>query len=538
VNFKDANAKNCASLKNPANAHLVYPSPALRTAFNVALAIISGVLFAWSFPNVGAGWLMFIALLPLFVALSRAETYKGAFALGWLSQGIAWLIMVPWVIRVMSHYGGLPYLTGVVIFIAMCAYLGMYGGLFAVLFHRIAPSARFRRWLFVPLAWAVVEYLRTYLFSGFPWSLIAASIVDYTPLVQFDRVAGPYALGVLILLPSTLIAWLIVRKTKGQESPVLHTPLFAIAAVAIITFVWWTTGYVAQKVIVRPNAAPVARAALLQPNISQEMRWDNDNLVLIFRRMMAMTEEATNHGVQVVIWPESTVPLSYATTDFYQHAIEDVSRAHGVDIILGSVAEDAAQPDKLWNAAFLVSGGRTIGHYDKIRLVPFGEYVPLRQMLFFAHKLVHAVGQFEFGTKDTPLSGQFKYGPAICYEVVFPQIPRAQVVHGANVLVTITNDAWYDGTSAPRQHLNQARLRAIENDRYLLRAGTTGISAIIDPTGQIVKELAMGQQGIIYADFQPRTTITPYVHYGDWFAWVAMGAVVAGMWRRKESLSS
>ncbi|HEX3071373.1 MAG TPA: apolipoprotein N-acyltransferase [Thermoanaerobaculia bacterium] len=545
----------------------------MRTLLNAILAIVSGVLFAWSFPNVAAGWLMFIALVSLFVALSRTSSYKGAFALGWLSQGVAWLLMVPWVIRVMSHYGGLPYITGILLFIAMCAYLGMYGGLFALLFHRIAPGMRFRRWLFVPLTWAVVEYIRTYLFSGFPWSLIAASIIDYTPLVQFDRVAGPYALGVLILLPSALIAWLIVRGVgsgawgvgemdgvsgvggRGSETemsatllsptpdtrvshtqpPTPHTPIFAIAAVAIVTFVWWTTGYVAEKVIARPTAAPIARAALLQPNISQEMRWDNDNLVLIFRRMMAMTDEATSHGVQVVIWPESTVPLSYATTDFYRQAIEDTSRAHGADIILGSVAEDAAQPEKLWNAAFLVSGGRTIGHYDKIRLVPFGEYVPMRKMLFFAHKLVHAVGQFEFGTKDTPLDGLFRYGPAICYEVVFPQIPRTQVVHGANVLITITNDAWYDGTSAPRQHLNQARLRAIENDRYLLRAGTTGISAVIDPTGRIVQELAMGKQGIIYADFQPRTSVTPYVHYGDWFAWAAMVAVVVGMVRRKRS---
>ena len=574
MSFKGANDKNYASLEklqhgNAAPVQLVYPSPALRTSINAALAILSGVLFAWSFPNVAAGWLIFIALLPLFVALTRVESYKGAFAIGWLSQGVAWLLMVPWVIRVMSHYGGLPYITGLLIFVAMCAYLGMYGGLFAVLFHRIAPSIRFRRWLFVPIAWAVVEYIRTYLFSGFPWSLIAASIVDYTPLVQFDRVAGPYALGVLILLPSTLVAWLLTRGVGsgvwglGEKAsavaqaaasisdprnppsdsrekaishtplPIPHTPIFAIAAVAIVMFVWWTTGYVAEKVIGRPNAAPVARAALLQPNISQEMRWDNDNIVLIYRRMMAMTEEATSRGVNVVIWPESTVPLSYATTDFYQHAIEDVSRTHGVDVILGSVAADAAQPDKLWNAAFLVSGGRTIGHYDKIRLVPFGEYVPLRKLLFFAHKLVHAVGQFEFGTKDTPLDGKFRYGPAICYEVVFPQIPRLQVVHGANVLVTITNDAWYDGTSAPRQHLNQARLRAIENDRYLLRAGTTGISAVIDPTGQIVQQLEMGKQGIIYADFQPRTSVTPYVHYGDWFAWAAMAIVIAGMVRRR-----
>ena len=497
----------------------------MRLAINLVLAVISGVLFACSFPNVAQGWLMFIALLPLFVALSRARTWQGAFVIGWLSQTIAWLMMVPWVIRVMSHYGGLPYITGVVIFVAMCAYLGVYGGLFGVLFHRIAPATSLRRWLLIPLAWAAVEYARTYLLSGFPWSLIAASIVDYPPLVQFDRVAGPYALGVLILLPSMLIAWLIAARPKGIRL------LFPVAAVAILMFVWWGTGYVAAKVIVRPTGTPVSRAALLQPNISQEMRWDNDNLVLIFRRMMAMTEEATSHGVQVVIWPESTVPLSYATTDFYRQAIESVSRDRNIDVILGSVAEDPAQPTKMWNAAFLVSGGSTIGHYDKIRLVPFGEYVPLRRMLFFAHALVHAVGQFEFGTKDTPLDGRFRYGPAICYEVVFPQIPRAQVVHGANVLVTITNDAWYDGTSAPRQHLNQARLRAVETDRYLLRAGTTGISALIDPAGQIVQQLEMGKQGIIYADFQPRTSTTPYVRFGDWFAWLAIVAVVVGMLR-------
>src|SRR5207237_8707865 len=129
-----------------------------------------------------------------------------------------------------------------------------------------------------------------------------------------------------------------------------------------------------------------------------------------------------------------------------------------------------------------------------------------RRMLFFAHALVHAVGQFEFGTKDTPLDGRFRYGPAICYEVVFPQIPRTQVVHGANVLVTITNDAWYDGTSAPRQHLNQARLRAVETDRYVLRAGTTGIPALVTPTGPVAESTAKGRRGRIKAGLAHRTT--------------------------------
>ncbi|HEY3057200.1 MAG TPA: apolipoprotein N-acyltransferase, partial [Thermoanaerobaculia bacterium] len=468
----------------------------------VTLAALSGVLFALSFPDFSLGFLAFVALIPLLVALARAHSGWEACFLGWISQTIAWLIMVPWVVRVMSHYGGLPYILGVLIFVAMSMVLGLYGAVFGAVVNRIRPVS-LGRWLIVPLAWASIEYARTYLLTGFPWNLLAAALVDFTSLIQFDRVAGPYLIGAMTLVPSVVIAWIMLARPRRAAA------LFAVAGVVVLMFVWWATGLVASKLIVRPTGTPLITAALLQPNISQEMRWDNANLAEIYQQMMTMTQEAINQGATIVVWPESTVPLSFGTTDFYRDAIESISRTRDADIILGSVAEDARQANKLWNAAFLVSGGRTIGHYDKIRLVPFGEYVPLRKMLFFAKKLVRAVGEFEFGTNDRPLRGQLSYGPAICYEVVFPQITATQVRNGADVLVTITNDAWYDGTSAPRQHLNQARLRAIEDDRYLLRAGTTGISAAVDPAGSILQEIPMGRRGTILAKFQPRKTITP-----------------------------
>jgi len=487
---------------------------------SVILALSSGVLFALSFPDYSLGWLAFVALTPLLIAIVRSRRGREAFILGWLSQTVAWLMMVPWVVRVMSHYGGVPYPTGVLVFVALALLLGLYGGFFALIVFWMRPGVRFRTWLLIPMAWAAIEYARTYLLTGFPWNLIASAIVDYRPFVQIDRAAGPYMVGAMVVLVSAVFAWLI-----SQTAPRIHRTLVAIALVAF-AFIWWATGYVAAKMIERPSAEPQIVAALLQPNISQEMRWNQENIVAIYDRMMRMTSVAISKGATVIVWPESTVPLSYATTDFYRTAIEAISARSGVDIILGSVAEDPSQPNRLWNAAFLVSGGRTTGHYDKIRLVPFGEYVPLRKMLFFAEKLVHAVGEFAFGTNDRPLRGILAYGPAICYEIVFPQITRTQVRNGADVLVTITNDAWYDGTSAPRQHLNQARLRAIEDDRYLLRAGTTGISAHIDPTGRILQEIPMGREGIIYARVQPRRTITPYVRYGDWFAWVACLTVI------------
>ncbi|HEX6179164.1 MAG TPA: apolipoprotein N-acyltransferase [Thermoanaerobaculia bacterium] len=494
---------------------------------NLLLSIVSGVLFAASFPDIAIGWLMFVAFVPLLLAVSRAENGARAFLFGWASQTVAWLMMVPWVVRVMSHYGGLPYIVGVLIFVALAMILGCYGGLFAFIVHRVRPRT-LAAWLLVPLAWAAVEYLRTYFLTGFPWNLIATAIVDYTSLIQIDRFAGPYFVGALMLIPAVVAVWLITTRTRGLQAG------FAIAGTAIVVFVWWATGLVASKLVVRPTGAEPRVAALLQPNISQEMRWDADNLLLIFQRMIGMSESAIAAGAKVVIWPESTVPLSYSATDFYRDAIESLSARHGVDIILGSVAEDPEDPTKLWNAAFLVSSGKTVGHYDKIRLVPFGEYVPLRKLLFFADKLVRAVGDFQFGTNERPLRGLFAYGPAICYEVVFPQITRTQVKNGADVLVTITNDAWYDGTSAPRQHLDQARLRAIEGDRYVLRAATTGISALVDPTGRIIQELPMGRDGVIYARFQPRSGVTPYVRFGDWFAWVASGVTSGALWLRRK----
>src|SRR5262249_17908162 len=154
------------------------------------------------------------------------------------------------------------------------------------------------------------EYARTYLLTGFPWNLIASAIVDYSPLVQFDRVAGPYALGVLILIPAATLSWILVFRPRGMR---LAAP---VAAVAIFCFLWWITGLVAAKLIVRPAAGAAFTAALLQPNISQEMRWDSSSISEIFQRMMDMTDSAIRSGASVIIWPESTVPLSYSSTPF------------------------------------------------------------------------------------------------------------------------------------------------------------------------------------------------------------------------------
>jgi len=376
--------------------------------------------------------------------------------------------------------------------------------------------------LLVPLAWVATEYARTWLFSGFPWDLISAAIINYTALIRIDRWIGPYATGALVVLPSIALAWLMAT------APSRRRMLRVFGSVILCMAIWAAIGALAVAADGREEKADRSRtyrAALIQPNISQEMRWSDTSTMDIFQRMVRLSEAASAVHPDVIVWPESTVPLTYASTGFYRSFIETLSRKEHADIILGSVAEDASDPTKLWNAAYLVTDGVTVGHYDKIKLVPFGEYVPLRRMLFFARKLVHAVGEFQFGTRETPLAGKLRYGMAICYEIVFPRAVAQQVRAGSDVLVTITNDAWYDGTSAPRQHLNMARMRAVETDRYLLRAGTTGISAFVDPDGRLLQSLEMNRQGILFPEFHARHSQTAYVRFGDWFAWLAVAIV-------------
>ncbi|MFN2441415.1 MAG: apolipoprotein N-acyltransferase, partial [Thermoanaerobaculia bacterium] len=421
---------------------------------------------------------------------------------------------VPWVVPVMVKYGGLPTWIGISLYVLMSAYLATYGGLFALIVYRIRRAHPVAIWFVVPAAWVAVEFLRTYIFTGFPWHLIATALIDTPPLIILARVIGPYGVGFLTLFPAAALGWILATNARPR--------LKATAAIAsaVLLLGWLAAGAIMLRSRDLRSGAPFT-LALLQPNITQTMRWDPQSTLTLYEKMMRMSVRTAEQGARTIVWPESTVPLTFLANDFYRDGVALVSERWGADVILGSVAEDPEDMSRLWNAAYLVSGGEVKGRYDKIRLVPFGEYVPLRKVIFFAEKLVRAVGEFQFGTSAAPLEGRHRYGLAICYEIVFPQLVADQVRNGSDVLVTITNDAWFDQSAAPRQHLDMARLRAVETDRWLLRAATTGISALVDPAGRIIEMIPYGEEGAIVGRAWARQSITPYVRFGDWFAWLA-----------------
>ena len=472
------------------------------------LAVLSGVSLALAFPDTSFAEFAFFALTPVIIVAVRSPGWWSAAWAGWLALTITWLINLPWVITVMWKQGGLPLPAGIAIFVAMSAILGLYGGAFTVMVRALRLGERPLPWLLIPLCWLTVEYARTHLLTGFAWNLLAVTVIDH-PFVQVAPLVGPYVLGAMVLVPSVAAAWLIIMR------PGFHRSAIVLVTVAGFLTAWGTAGLWLQERATAPSGETIEVAAV-QPNIPLETRWDPENTVRIFQQMVALTNEAIASGAEVIVWPESTVPLTYAMTDFYRGWVEDASAVHDVDIILGSVAEDANDPQAIWNSAYLVHQGETAARYDKIRLVPFGEYVPLREMLFFAEKLVRAVGEFRFGESDEPLRGKASYGPAICYEVVFPQIISHQVQNGAEIIVTVTNDSWFGDSAALRQHLDAARLGAVESQRWMVRAATTGISAIIDPAGRMVAMQPRDTEGILIHAVERRSGLTPYVRFGDW----------------------
>jgi apolipoprotein N-acyltransferase len=500
-------------------------TPLARSVF----AALGGLLVALAFPKASVGWLALIAPAFLMLAVVRAATRREAFLLGWLGFTVTWLVNMPWVTIVMSQYGGLPRWIGVLLYLGLALLMGSFGALFGVVVKAIDVDERSRfAWVLIPVAWTSCEYLRDFLpFGGFPWHLLGGALVDAGPLPQVARWTGTYGLTFLAVAVATLLGrrWML----RDDRLAAARSGMMAVA----LAVTWAVAGQMVLPAAAKGDSATL-KVALLQPDIEQEMRWDANRAVEIFDLMRAMTLSAT--GADLVVWPESSVPLVYLDEPFWREFAEGFSRDTKADLIFGSVARDESTR-LYWNSAYLVSGGEVRGRYDKYRLVPFGEYVPGKEALFFAKKLVRAVGEFQHGASIAPLEGRVPYGPAICYEVVFPSIPRSTVKQGAELIVTITNDAWFGDSAAPLQHLTMARMRAIETDRWVVRSATTGISAVIDPAGNVVRALPLGEQGVIESTVGLRRSKTPYVILGDWPAWLsvaALGAFAIARWRRRK----
>jgi apolipoprotein N-acyltransferase len=496
------------------------------------LALISGCLLAAAFPKPGLYILAWFAFVPLLLACGRKSAGK-AFKLGLLTGIVAYGGILYWINIVVTTYGKLPPVVSFIIFMILVIYLALYVGIFMFLVRK-GEEKGIPVILSFPVLWVALEYLRSFLLTGFPWASLGYSQYNVLPLIQIADVTGVYGVSFLIALANAVLYELtrwVVKKERSSH-PGRGVAIFLILFTATVVY-----GYI--KLDRAENGTRV-RVALVQGNIDQSIKWDpahQEATVAIYERL---TRLAAASGVDLVVWPESAVPLYLQDNETYLSRIKRLAASIKADMIVGSPAYDIeGGVIRYRNSAFLITPqSGIVARSDKVHLVPFGEYVPLAKLLPFVHKLVVGVGDFSPGERTVPLStDKGKIGVLVCFEGIFPELSRNYVQAGSRLLVNITNDAWYGRSSAPYQHLSMTVFRAVENRVPLVRAANTGISAIIDSEGRIKERTKLFREAFINGHIVLGTGDTLYCRYGDLFAIICLclsGLIAILAFARKE----
>jgi len=480
------------------------------------LPIISGILLSVSFPLADIQVAAWFALVPLLLSLKDGSA--GSFYKGFITGLVFYISSIYWIVNAMFYYGGLNIAVSIILMAALSAYLAVYIGLFAALSAYIRKKSPTVFILAAPAIWVSLELVRNYFISGFPWDQLGYSQHASLHIIQMADITGVYGVSALIVLVNAAMAEYI-SDTGARSFGRALKPVAAFAAVALIF------GYGQYRLSHPPHENGRLKVALIQGNIEQFHKWDAQYQKDIFETYTKMTFEAAKTKPDIVVWPETATPF-YFQDKYYHYRLLDVAKASGTFLLTGSPSvEELGNNNYLeHNSAYLISpDGEVAGRYDKMHLVPFGEYIPLKKLLPFVSKMVSGIGDFGAGTSYTLLDAKkASIGTAICFEAIFPELVRQFALGGADCLATVTNDAWYGKTAAPYQHFNMAIFRAVENRRSMLRVANTGITGIILPSGEVVSRTGLFTRETLSGEVPLVSELTFYTRYGDIFAYACI----------------
>jgi len=445
------------------------------------------------------------------------------FWLGWLSGFVGSGVTVYWVVGVMALYGGVEPWMALPIGALLWAYLGLFTGA-----AMLVTGWTVRRYGVVglwsaPATWVAFEWLRSWLFGGFPWALLGTSQAHVLPVVQLASVTGVYGLSALLVVVSTAAAAVILSR-RGRH--------LAMAGGTVCLLVVVVAGGVFRLADNRltQSGAPL-RVGIVQGSVPEDVKYDPSYRDSIVTRYLSLSRQVIGSGARLVIWPESSTPFFFNLDSTQAMPVRQLALQTRTPFIIGTDDIERAhgnEPQKLYNASVaLGADGQVHGEYRKMYLAPFGEYVPFKKLLFFVGPLVNAVSDFSPGTAALVLpAGVANVSTSICYESVYPWLSRSFVANGSQLLAIITNDAWFGTSSAASQHFDQGAVRAVEEGRYVVRAANTGISGVVDPYGRVLDETPLFVSTAFVADVRLLDGKTFYGLTGDWIAWLAAAATV------------
>ena len=490
-----------------------------------ALLAVAALGAALAFPRTDWEALVWVALVPLLVTAVSGPP-RAAFGWGWFYGTIHFLVLLRWLDFTFRTYSDIPWPLTWGPTLALAGYCGLYVGAVAGAVSWLArPSAG---WALAvsPLLWVGGEWIRGHLFGGFPWGLLGYSQYLSLPVIQIAELGGVYAVSLVIVAANAALAGCLVLSRRAALNGV------AMAAALLVG----TLGFGAWR-LSAPAPTGENRVAIMQPSIEQPLKFVPGHAAATVEIYLTLTRRAGAERPQLIVWPETALSTPLRRDPEIASTLESLSAAIGAPLLVGSIDVEGKAPPKLRNSAFLLTERGIVGRYDKIRLVPFGEFVPLSGLIGFVRGWAQFIAELEPGSRASVFSGPpAPFAVVICYEGIFPELVRELVRGGARLIVNMTNDAWFGRTAGPWQHLAMYPFRAVEHRVAVVRAANTGVSAFIAPSGQIGRHTALFERTVITEPVPLRTVETIYSRFGDWLAYLALlvsGAALAlRAWRR------
>jgi apolipoprotein N-acyltransferase len=477
----------------------------------IFISVLSGILLALSFPNSHLYLLAWIALIPLLYVTSQ-KTVLGAFWHGFVTGFIAYAVMMYWIYVTVKFNTNSWQQSFLCLFFLSC-YLALYIGVWSLLINAVNRSLSVLRFsVFAASTWVMLEYVRTYLLTGFPWNLLGYSQYKLLPVIQISEFTGVYGVSFLIVFVNVGL-WQFIKTRRPL-------PFVTLAAsLTLITVFGW------QRLnSVYYSSPPYVTVAVMQPNIDQYKKFDSAYEAEIFNTLGELAKKAAEHKPDVIVWPETAIP-GYLPSNAYMYAwVSTLARETNTYHLVGTPYYNGGAD--YYNATVVFSSnGELVGWHKKVHLVPFGEFIPFRKYLSKYFEILNTLGDFTRSRDITPLPVKSMFcGTTICSENFFGYISRTFTKKGAQFLTNQTNDAWFFKTSAPMQHFIMNVFRAIENRRSIVVCGNTGVSGAVEPSGYISMTVPIFTKTYFLTRVAPRDTLTFYTRFGDLFA---MGCIAA-----------
>ncbi|MFC1576596.1 apolipoprotein N-acyltransferase [Candidatus Omnitrophota bacterium] len=492
----------------------------MKKPLQLVLPVISAALLVLAFPRFNLWFLAWFALIPLFFAI-EGKKIRERFALGYLFGLVFFALTLYWFVNVT--------IPGILILIVL---LSLAPAIFCVFFFiSVSPNPKPYTLYYIisiPAAWVFTEYLRTHLLTGFPWALLGYSQSLNLPVIQISDITGAYGVSFLIVIVNLGI-YLVLRRAKWK----FYVSFFIMVLIALSLLY-------GQKRISKPYHSQSLKVAVIQGNIPQEKKWDPRYKELILNKYETLTRESLKDSPSLVVWPETSVPGDLEEPRL-KSRITGLAASGNIYLLVGTFREGDVG---FFNSATLISDkGEILESYNKIHLVPLGEFIPFKNAFAWVRSVIDKpIGDFEKGREYTVFKFRlvnkvkepdriskttefYKFSALICFEDMFPDLCRNFVKKGARFLVNITNDAWFGKTSAAYQHAEGSVFRAVENRVPVIRAANTGVSCIIDHTGRVT-EIVKDRDRETFVDGYVTGTIMPifsnsiYTRFGDVFSWV------------------